>query len=87
MLSLANSDIGDVGVRELANANLINLSSLHLEWNKIGNGGAKALANGNFTKLTSLTLVGNKIGYMCARALAELSNLTSFTYGRDRNWC
>nr|WP_253308997.1 hypothetical protein [Rickettsia endosymbiont of Ceutorhynchus assimilis] len=86
-LSLVDLDIGDEGVRALANGNLLNLTSLHLIGNEIDYKGVKALANGNLTKLTSLNLRGSKIGAEGAKALSEalkdgkLQNLTSLDLG------
>lgn len=61
-LYLGCSNIGDKGLKELANGNLTELNILRLDYNTIGDKGGKELLNGNLTRLNTLDLGYNNIG-------------------------
>ena len=74
-LYLGCSNIGDKGLKELANGNLINLITLSVHEDYIGEEGLKELANGNLTELNILRLDYNTIGDKGGKELLN-GNLT-----------
>ncbi|WP_425385045.1 ankyrin repeat domain-containing protein [Wolbachia endosymbiont (group B) of Schoenobius gigantella] len=78
-LSLENSEIGNEGVKSLAN--VTSLTELSLSNNDISNEGVEALSDS--TSLTKLKLPSNRISSKGVKALTKLQNVTELDLSRN----